>query len=111
MSVMTISPERMAEIQAVLDEIIGPRPKPKPKVVVSDGVPIRDADVVVSPKDPNARCGRAETVFVRRADYVAVNMSAADAKYHDNLRAQEDQRRLRKEADPIGMGHWGRHDE
>jgi hypothetical protein len=108
---MTISPERMAEIQAILDEIIGPRPKPKPKVVVSDGVPVRDADVIVSRADPNSRYGTVETVSVRRPDWTTINMQQAEARWWDNIRARETDRRRRREADPFGLGHWGSHDD
>jgi hypothetical protein len=49
---MTISPERMAEIQAVLDEVIGPRPK-RPRLVADRGRIVGDAEVTVPPNDPN----------------------------------------------------------
>jgi hypothetical protein len=109
---MTISPERMAEIQAVLDEIIGPPPLPKPKVVVSDGVVIRDADVHVSPADRrNSRYGLVETVSVRRPDWTTINMAQAEERWWDNIRARETDRRRRRDADPFGLGHWGPYDD
>src|SRR5262249_29839754 len=92
-----MTPERKAELRTEIEAFLGPLPRPKPKVVVSDGVPVRDADVVVSPKDPNARRGQVETVSVRRADYVDVNIAAAEAQHWDNRQAQANQRRLRKE--------------
>jgi hypothetical protein len=99
-----MTPERKAELEAELDALLGPPPLPKPKVVVSDGVVIRDADVHVSPADRrNSRYGLVETVSVRRADWVTVNMAQAEAQWRDNIRAQE----RRREADPFGLGHWG----
>jgi hypothetical protein len=106
-----MTPERRAELEAELDAMLGPPPIPKPKVVATDGVVIRDADVVVSPRDKNARYRGSETVAVRRADYVAVNMEAATAEWWNNVQARETQRHLRREADPFGYGHWGPTDE
>jgi hypothetical protein len=108
-----MSKKRMtdAEFNALLDSI-GPAPKPpKPKVVASDGVVVRDADVVVSPKDPNARSGRATPVHVRRPEYVTVDMATADRRWWENLQAQEERKRLIKQADQSNMGHWGRIDD
>jgi hypothetical protein len=106
-----MTPERKAEIEAILDEILGPLPLPKPKVVVSDGVVVRDADVIVSPKDRNSRYGLVETVSVRRPDSVTINMSQAEAQWWDNVGTREAVRRRRREADPFGLGHWGPNDE
>src|ERR1700761_8715620 len=68
-----MTPERKAEVEALLDDILGPEPKPqppKPKVVVDAGAVVRDADVVVSPSDVNARQRGGDTgVRVRRAAF------------------------------------------
>ena len=93
------------ELKALLDEIIGPKPIPKPKVVVSDKRVIRDADVVVSPKDPNAKRGKAETVRVRRPDTFAP--SVIDAQWWDRQQSQTADRQRRRDADPFNLGHWG----
>lgn len=73
-----ITPERKAELEAAVREILGPpppKPKPKPKVVTSEGVTIRDAVVHVAPEDPNAK-GPNRIVEVRREDWVTINMRA-----------------------------------
>jgi hypothetical protein len=67
---MALTPERKAEVEALLDNILGPEPKPqppKPKVVADAGVVVRDADVMVSPADPNARAAAGLGVRVRRS--------------------------------------------
>jgi hypothetical protein len=50
---MAVTPERKAELIAALEELIGPRPMPKPKVVIRDDDIVRDADPHVSRADPN----------------------------------------------------------
>jgi hypothetical protein len=52
---MAVSPERVAEIVALLEQALGlpPKLKPKPKVVTSEAKVVRDADVLVSKSDPN----------------------------------------------------------
>lgn len=106
-----MTPERKAEIEAELDAILGPlpRPKPKVKVVANEGRVVRDAEVVVSPRDPNAQSGRARIVHVR-ADTVTINMAAAERQYWDNLRSPERDRHQRSQLDPFRYGHWGRFD-
>ena len=59
-----------AEIKAALEELdqecgLVP-PKPKPKTVADRGQIVRDADVHVSPKDPNYRTSIDGMVAVRR---------------------------------------------
>ena len=105
-----MTPERKAELDAAVEEILGPPPKrlkPKPKVVISDGVPVRDADVVVSRADPNARHGAVETVKVRRADRVTIDQAQAEAQWQDRQRSQAADRQRRRDADPFNLGHWG----
>jgi hypothetical protein len=106
-----VSPERKAEINAILDEIIGPMPRPKPKVVTRNDLgTVRDADVEVSRADVNTS-GVERTVEVRRPDYVRINMPLAIAQWEANLAAKQRDRERMKEIDPFGWGHWGSQDE
>jgi hypothetical protein len=96
-----MSPERTAEIRAELEKIVGPKPIPKPKVVTRDDIgPIRDADVVVSRADVNAN-GEAETVSVRRPEYVTINMVEYERQQWERAWQREHRRRI----DPLGI--WG----
>jgi hypothetical protein len=84
---MALTPERKAELHAEIDALLAqfepPPPKPKPKpavaVVASEGRVIRDAEVVVSPRDPNAENGKPRTVSVR-AETVQINMAVAESQ-------------------------------
>jgi len=75
-AVMAVSPERTAELVALLEKALGlsPKPRPKPKAVVDDGEVVRDADVRVGPADPNYRKSDEGVVRVRRSDFVTINM-------------------------------------
>jgi hypothetical protein len=99
----------------MLDEVLGPLPTPRPKVVASDGVVVRDADVHVSPKDPNARYNPLErsggVVVVRRANWVTINMEAATAQWWANVENRELDRARHRQLDPYGWGHWGPTDD
>jgi hypothetical protein len=126
---MTLTPERRAEVEALLDGILGPEPKPqppKPKVVVSDAVVVRDADVVVSPTDVNAKRRGGDTgVRVRRATpmraepplppmgpgEVRIDMGAAQYQWEINRADRLTDRAYRRSLDPFDYGHWGRRDE
>ena len=126
---MALTPERKAEVEALLDEILGPEPKPqppKPKVVVSDAVVVRDADVVVSPIDPNAQRRGGDTgVRVRRATpmpaepplppmrpgEVRIDLGAAQRQWEIERSMQAADRAQRRSLDPFGYGHWGPRDE
>ncbi|WP_438279115.1 hypothetical protein [Nitrobacter sp.] len=113
---MALTPERKAELHAEIDALLAqfepPPPKPKPAVAVvaSEGRVIRDADVVVSPRDPNAENGKPRTVSVR-AETVQINMAVAESQYWQGLRDREADRRQRRMLDPCGLGIWGGFDD
>jgi hypothetical protein len=124
-----MTPERKAEVEALLDDILGPEPEPqppKPRVVVDAGAVVRDADVVVSSGDVNAKRRGGDTgVSVRRAmppplepplpplrpGEVRVDMAAYTARRLLAEADREAERRQRREIDPFGYGHWGPRDE
>ena len=107
-----LTPEKKAEIDARMKPRLERlKSKPKPKVVAVDGAVIRDADVIVSRADPNARHGVTEVVSVRRPEYVTINMPLAEAQWWSGVRAQAADRQRRREADPFRLGHWGPIDE
>jgi hypothetical protein len=95
------------EMEAILDEICGPKPKPKPKVIANEGEVVRDAEVQVSPKDPNYRGSEEGVVRVRRNDFVTINMELWEAQQE----AKREDRRLRRRLDPFRLGHWDDPDE
>ena len=101
---MSVSPERVAELVALLEKALGltPKPKLKAKAVVSEGEVVRDADVRVSPADPNYPNSNEGTVRVRRSDFVTVNMDLYEAQQ----RQKAEDRRLRRSLDPFRLGHW-----
>ena len=91
------------EMEAILDEICGPKPKPKPKVVANEGEVVRDVEVQVSPKDPNFRKADDGMVRVRRPGFVTINMEV----WEEQQRQKKEDRRHRREIDPARMGIWG----
>jgi hypothetical protein len=101
---MSVSPERVAELVALLERALGltPPPNPKPKVVVNEDGVVRDADVRVSPADPNYAESNEGTVRVRRNDFVTVNMELYEAQQA----AKREDRRMRRAIDPFRLGHW-----
>jgi hypothetical protein len=102
-----ITPEQDAALDAELLALFGPPPRPpKPKVVARDGEVIRDVDVVVSAKDPNARYRETEVVAVRRADWVTINIAEAERQWSERLQASA---RPDKDTDPMGV--WRRIDD
>jgi hypothetical protein len=103
--VMAVSPERTAELVALLEKALGltPRPRPKPKAVVDDGEVVRDADVRVSPSDPNYRGSDEGVVRVRRSDFVRINIEVWEAQQ----RQKREDRRLRRALDPCRLGLYG----
>jgi hypothetical protein len=106
---MSVDPKRVAELVALMEKALGlkPRPKPKPKVVVNEERVVRDADVRVSPADPNYRGSEEGVVRVRRSDFVTINMAVWEAQQEDKREA----RRARRRLDPYRLGHWGPIDE
>lgn len=106
---MSVDPKRVAELVALMEKALGlkPRPKPKPKVVVNEERVVRDADVKVSPADPNYRGSEEGVVTVRRSDFVTINMELWEAQQEDKREA----RRARRRLDPYRLGHWGSTDE
>jgi len=98
-----VTPERKAEIEATLEEILGPKPLPKLRVIArqNEGT-IRDADVHLSRADLNAH-GEAVIVSVRRPDWVTVNM----VEYDRHQAEQAAKRRHRRLLDPFKLGLYG----
>src|SRR6516225_8295398 len=106
---MTVTPERKAELLAMLEELmgLGPAPKPKPKVVTTDAGVVRDADVRVSPTDPNYPGSEGGVVRVRRTDFVTIRMDL----YEEQMRQRREERLRRRMLDPCRLGHWGSVDD
>lgn len=104
-AVMAVSPERTAELVALLEKALGltPRPRPKPKVVVNEEEVVRDADVRVGPADPNYRESDEGVVKVRRNEFVRINMEVWEAQQ----RQKREDRRLRRALDPCRLGLYG----
>ena len=104
-AVMAVSPERTAELVALLEKALGltPRPRPKPKVVVNEEEVVRDADVRVGPADPNYRESDEGMVRVRRNDFVRINVEVWEAQQ----RQKREDRRLRRALDPCRLGLYG----
>jgi hypothetical protein len=99
--------EERAELKAELERMLGPKARPRPKVVVRDDLgTVRDADVHVSRADVNA-AGQDRVVEVRRPDWVTINMDV----YERQLAERAEERRQRRALDPCGLGHWGPLDE
>jgi len=101
---MSVDPRRVAELVAMVEKALGlpPKSKPKAKAVVNDGEVVRDADVRVSPADPNYRENDGGVVRVRRSDFVTINMEL----YEEQQRLKREDRRRRREIDPFRVGHW-----
>jgi hypothetical protein len=105
-----LTEERKRELDAKLAAIFNrPKPKPKPKVVVSDGVAIRDADVVVSPKDPNAQHSADGVVSVRRFDRVTLDLALAERQLWERQQVEARNRPPGRLFDPMNV--WGSNDE
>jgi len=99
-----MTPER-SRLWAELEQITGLSSKParsKPKVVVKDDKPVADADVVVSPADPNAASARDGVVRVRRPDVVTINYDEAERRFAQREAAAE----ARACHDPYRLGLW-----
>ena len=104
-AVMAVSPDRTAELVALLEKALGltPRPRPKPKVVVNEEEVVRDADVRVGPADPNYRESDEGVVRVRKSDFVRINIEVWEAQQ----RQKREDRRLRRALDPCRLGLYG----
>jgi len=102
---MSVDPKKTAEIVALLEKMLGltPKPKPKAKAVVNHGEVVKDADVRVSPADPNYHGSEEGVVKVRRKDFVTINMELWEAQQQEKAQA----RRMRRALDPYRLGHWG----
>lgn len=101
-----MTPETV-KLLAELEEIVGLKPMPKPKVVARNDLgEIRDADVHVSRADPNAS-GKAEVVNVRRPEYVTVNMW----QYECQQAEKAWDRIYRRQLDPYRLGLYGSIDD
>jgi hypothetical protein len=100
-----LTPERKAEIRAIVENCVGRFRMPRPKVVTRNDVgTIRDADVHVSRADPNAKAsGQDKVVEVRRPDYVTVNIPEWERQQEEKRAEREYQRSL----DPYNYGHFG----
>ena len=77
---MGVDPKKTAELVALMEKALGLTPKPKPKVVTSEGEVVRDADVRPSPADPNHPNSDEGFVRVRRSDFVTINMELYEAQ-------------------------------
>jgi hypothetical protein len=101
---MSVDPKKTAELVALMEKALGltPRPKPKPRAVVNEGEVVRDADVRVSPADPNYRKSDEGVVRVRRNDFVTINMEVWEAQQQ----ARREDRLRRRALDPFRLGHW-----
>ena len=77
-------------------------PSQRLKLSSNDGEVVRDADVRVSPADPNYRENDGGVVRVRRSDFVTINMEL----YEEQQRLKREDRRRRREIDPFRVGHW-----
>jgi len=102
---MSVDPKKTEELVALLEKVLGltPKPKPKPRVVTTEEGVVRDADVRVSPADPNYRGSEEGFVRVRRKDFVTVRMDL----YEVQMREKAEARRVRRAMDPYRLGHWG----
>jgi hypothetical protein len=96
-----------AEVEAIIDDIWGPPPKPKPKVVITEAGVVRDAVVRVSPSDPNYAASKEGVVRVRRSDFVTIRMDL----YEEQQREKREDRLRRRALDPDRLGIWGPVDE
>ena len=100
---MAVTPERKAELIAALEELIGPRPMPKPKVVIRDDDIVRDADPHVSRADSNYVESEQGVVRVRRSDWVTVRVDL----WEQQMRQKREERLRRRALDPCRLGLYG----
>ena len=100
---MAVTPERKAELIAALEELIGPRPLSRPKVVTRDNDIVRDADPHVSRADPNYVQSEQGVVRVRRSDWVTVRVDL----WEEQTRQKREERLRRRALDPCRLGLYG----
>jgi hypothetical protein len=100
---MAVTPERKAELIAALEELIGQRPMPRPKVVTRDNDVVRDADSHVSRVDPNYASSEQGAVRVRRSDFVTIRMDL----WEEQRRQRREERLRRRALDPCRLGLYG----
>src|SRR5262249_8421109 len=98
---MSVDPKKTAELDALMEKALGltPRPKPRPKVVTSEGEVVRDADVRPSPADPNHPNSEEGFVRVRRSEFVTINMDLYEAQQ----REKREDRMRRRALDPYRL--------
>ena len=101
---MSVDPKKTAELVALMERALGltPKPKQKAKSVTDDGEVVRDADVRVSPADPNYPNSTQGMISVRRKDFVTINMDLYEAQQQ----AKREDRLRRRALDPFRLGHW-----
>src|SRR5262245_60566038 len=107
---MSVDPKRTAELVAMLEKALGlePKPKPKPRVVTTENGVVRDADVRVSPADPNYRGSEQGMVRVRRSSpFVTVRIDLWEQQQAEKREA----RRQRRLIDPCRLGLYGSVDD
>lgn len=109
-----LTEEKKAELDAKLDAILARhgygtrayreakrRQQERPKVVVEAGRFVREAEVQVSPSDPNYRQGP-------RPGFVVINQEALEREWHAARQAEAWDRKRRADLDPYNLGLWGR---
>lgn len=94
------SRESKAQLERIM-RVLRRKPKPaKPRVVVEEGRVVAEAEVEVSPRDPNWREGL-------RPGFVTINQEWLEREWRAARAQEEWDRRRRAEIDPVGLGHWG----
>jgi hypothetical protein len=96
-----VSPELRGKIDAIEAKYAVPKAKPKPaKLVAEEGKVVANAEVQVSPRDPNWREGP-------RPGFVTINTEVAERQWFADRAAAQAEAAHRAMLDPVGLGHWG----